>query len=192
VLGLTQRVGVDQERLGHGFLDVHDRPDLGGDLGLDVVALVEHERDARGRLQRVRLNHLVHDPEQLERIGRAHHEVVVGVETAVEVEAAETAGPQQQGHDELDVRTRGVVAGIHHHQRLGTQRLAVQQAGAPVGDVCGVKGRLEQLVLQQHPLARRQPRVDGRQGFGQAVLPGGYVVLAGIVGAVGEPQLEVG
>jgi hypothetical protein len=156
------------------------------------VALVEHERDARGGIKCVRLDHLMHDPEQLERIGGAHHQVVVGVEAAVEVEAAQAVGAQQQGHDELDVRARGVVAGVHHHQGPGTQRLAVQQAGAPVGDVSGVEGRLEQLVLKQHPLARRQPRVDGRQRLGQAVLPGPDVVLARVVGAVGEPQFEVG
>ena len=69
--------------------------------------------------QRAGLDHLVHDAEQLERVGRADHEVVVGVEPAVEVEAAQPARPQQQGHDELDVGARGVVPGVHHHRGPG-------------------------------------------------------------------------
>ena len=40
-------------------------------------------------LEGARLHDLVHDPEQLERIGRADHQVVVGVEARVEVEPAE-------------------------------------------------------------------------------------------------------
>ena len=46
-----------------------------------------------GRGERVGLDHLVQDAEQLERVGRADHQVVVGVEPAVEVEAAELAAP---------------------------------------------------------------------------------------------------
>jgi hypothetical protein len=74
---------------------------------------------------------------------------------------------------------------------LGPEGLAVQQAGAPVRDVGGVERRLEQLVLEQHPLVAAEPGVDGSEGLGQPVLPGPDVVLAGVVGAVGEPQLEV-
>ena len=55
---------------------------------------------------------LVHDAEQLERVGGADHQVVVGVEAAVEVEAAELARLEQQRDDELDVHARGVVAGV--------------------------------------------------------------------------------
>jgi len=51
-----------------------------------------HLRDADGRIQAARPHDLDHDPEQLERVGRAHHEVVVGVEAAVEVEAAQSPG----------------------------------------------------------------------------------------------------
>ena len=88
------------------------RPDLARDLRLDVVALVEHERDARARLERAALHALVHDPEQLEGVGRADHQVVVRVEARVEVEPAEPVQPQQRRDDELDVRARRVVAGV--------------------------------------------------------------------------------
>ncbi len=145
---------------------------------------------ARGA-ERVRLDHLVHDPEELERVGRAHHQVVVGVEAGVEVEAAQPPRLQQQRDDELDVHAGRVVPGVHHHHRPLAEGLAVQQAGAPVGHVGGVEGRLEQLVLEQHPLTGAEPLVDRRQRLRQPVLAGGDVVLARVVGAVGEPQLQV-
>src|SRR4051812_9071591 len=44
-LGRLQRLPVDQQRLRRRLLDVHHRADLAGDLGLDVVALVQHEVD---------------------------------------------------------------------------------------------------------------------------------------------------
>src|ERR1700730_7132453 len=74
-----------------------------------------------GRLARVEgggLDDLVHDAEQLERVGGADHQVVVGVEAAVEVEAAELARLEQQRDDELNVHARRVMAGIHHDLRL--------------------------------------------------------------------------
>ena len=186
-----QGVGVDEQRLGRRLLGVHHRTDLGGDLRLDVVALVQHERDPGRRIETATAAHLPHDPEQLERVGGPDHQVVVGVEPRVEVEAAELAEPQQHRHDELDVRARGVVAGVEHHQRLGSERGAVGVRGAPVGDVHRVEGRLEQLVLEQHPLIVPEPLVHLRQRLGEALLAGDDVVLAGVVGAVGEPQLQV-
>ncbi len=137
------------------------------------------------------LDDLVHDPEQLERVGGADHQVVVGVEAAVEVEAAELARLKQQRDDELDVHAGRVVPGVDDHLRLVAERLAVEQGGAPVGHVGRVEGRLEQLVLEQHPLAVAQPLVDGGERLGEPVLAGDDVVLARVVGAVGEPELEV-
>src|SRR3712207_7357221 len=43
----SQRLAVDEQRLGGGLLHVRHRADLAGDLRLDVVALVEHEVHAR-------------------------------------------------------------------------------------------------------------------------------------------------
>ena len=50
-----------------------------------------------------------------------------------------------------------------------------------------VYARLEQLVLQDQPLAGGQPLISGVQRLGQPALPGRDGVLAGVVGAVGEP-----
>ncbi len=62
---------------------------------------------------------------------------------------------------------------------------------APVGHVHRVEGGLEQLVLEQEALIVAEPCVDLGQCLGEAILTGDDVVLAGIVGAIGEPQLEV-
>jgi hypothetical protein len=74
---------------------------------------------------------------------------------------------------------------------FGPEREAVDQRGPPVGHVHRVERWLEELVLEHDPLVRPQPLVDGRERLGEAVLAGPDVVLARIVRAVGEPQLEV-
>ena len=63
----------------------------------------------------MRADQLVGDPEQLVRVDRADHQVVVAVLLVVEVEAAEPALREQDGHDLLDVDAHGVVAGVHAH-----------------------------------------------------------------------------
>ena len=155
------------------------------------MALVEHERDAGVLAQAVGADDLVHDPEQLERVGGADHEVVVGVEARVEVEPAEAIRPEQGRDDELDVRPRRVVAGVHDDLRLRPGRHAVDVRRPPVGHVHRVERRLEELVLEEHSLVRAQPCMDRRQRLGQPILAAADVVLAGIVGPVGEPQLQV-
>ena len=80
---------------------------------------------------------------------------------------------------------------VHDDGGLRAEGETVQQGGAPVRDVGGVERRLEQLVLQQHPLMRREPGVDHGKSLGEPVLAGPDVVLAGVVGAIGEPQLQV-
>ena len=137
LLGRRQGRAVDEQRLRRRLLDVHHAPDLAGDLRLDVVALVEHERDARPRAAARRaFTHLVHDPEQLERVGRADHQVVVGVEARVEVEAAQLAEPEQRRDDELDVRARRVVAGVDDDLAFGPSATqwtsAVPQSGTSI------------------------------------------------------------
>ena len=67
---------------------------------------------------------------------------------------------------------------------------AVHERRAPVGHVHRVEAGLEELVLEQHPHAVGQRRVDLAKRLGQAVLARRDVVLAGVVGAVGEPQAE--
>ena len=186
-----QGLGVHEQGLGGGLLHVHHRADLSGDLGFDVVALVEHERDLGVGGQGPAAHHLVHDAEELEGVGGADPQVVVGVEARVEVEGAEFPGAQQERDDELDVGVRGVVSGVHAHHGPLAQLQAVGVGGAPVGDVGGVEGGFEELVLQQDPLVLAQPVVELAQRSGETVLAGAQVVLAGVVGAVGEPELEV-
>ena len=63
----------------------------------------------------------------------------------------------------------------------GAQLQAVRVRHAPVGDVGGVEGGLEQLVLQQDPLVLAEPLVGLAQRGGQAVLPVAQVVLPRVV-----------
>ena len=125
---------------------------------------------------------LEQDPEQLERVGRADDEVVVGVEAGVEVEGAELPGPQQERDDELDVGARRVVAGVDAHLRPLAQLQAVRERRAPVGHVHRVERRLEQLVLEDQPLVARRaarrpsaaPRPAGPAGRGCCPGPGSW------------------
>ncbi len=155
------------------------------------MALVEHERDAGAIAQPAGSHDLVHDPEQLERVGRTDHEVVVGVEPGIEVEPSQPIGAQERRHDELDVGAGCVVAGVHDDLRLRPGGDALDVGGAPVRHVHRVERRLEELVLEQHPLIRSKPRVDGGERLGQPILASPDVVLARVVRPVREPQLQV-
>lgn len=84
-----------------------------------------------------------------------------------------------------------MVPGVDHDLRLRTELQAVGVGGAPVRHVGRVERRLEELVLQQHPLLVPEPLVDLGERLGQPVLPLTDVVLAGIVRTVREPQLQV-
>ena len=143
-------------------------------------------------LQRAVLRDLVHDPEQLEGVGRAGHQVVVRVEAGVEVEGPELSLAQQDRDDELDVHARRVVPGVDDHLGCRAELEGVRVRGAPVRHIGRVEGGLEQLVLQDHPLVRPETLVHRGERLGQAVLTRGHIVLAGVVGAVGEPELERG
>ena len=78
-----------------------------------------------------------------------------------------------------------------HDRCLRPELQAVRVRGTPVRHVRGVEGRLEQLVLQQHPLVVAEPVVDLLERGRQPVLPLLDVVLTRVVRAVGEPQLQV-
>ena len=152
------------------------------DLRLDVVGLVD------GQPRQPALRELEEDQEQLERVDRADDQVVVGVLAVVEVEAAEPALGVEQRDDLLDVHALGVVAEVDQHARAVAELLAGQQRGAPVGEVGGVERRLEELVLDQQLLVVGQLRVDLRERVVQPRAARAEVVLARVVGAVGEPQ----
>ncbi len=66
-LGLRQRVAVDEQRARRHLLHVEHRADLARDLRLDVVALVEHERDVAALVVAAAAHDLEQDAEQLER-----------------------------------------------------------------------------------------------------------------------------
>ena len=83
------------------------------------------------------------------------------------------------------------MTGVDDDRCLWAKGQAVDQGGAPVGHIHRVEGRLEQLVLEQKSLVIAEPGVDLGQCDGQALLPFQGVVLTGVVGAVGEPQLEI-
>ena len=61
----------------------------------------------------------------------------------------------------------------------------------PSPDIGVVESRLEELVLQHEALVITEARVDLLQGFVEAVLAPAQVGLAGVVGALGEPDLQV-
>ena len=185
-------VAVDEQRPGRHLLHVEHRADLAGDLRLDVVALVEHEADVAALVVAAAPHDLEQDAEQLERVGGADDQVVVGVEAGVEVERAEPAEPQQLHDDELDVRARRVVAGVEAHDRPLAERDAVHVGRAPVGHVGGVERRLEELVLEHQPLVRRR---GGRRPAASESARRSWrsrrSAWPGVVEAVGQPDLEV-
>ena len=155
------------------------------------MALVEHERDV-GVVEAAAADDLEEDAEQLERVGRADDEVVVGVEARVEVERAELAEAQQLHDDELDVRARRVVAGVEADHRAVAERGDLGVGGSPVRNVGVVERRLEELVLEHEALlAARGARRSRWSDSLQAVLAAAHVGLAGVVRALGEPDLQV-
>ena len=84
-----------------------------------------------------------------------------------------------------------VVPGVDDDHRLRAGGDALHVRGPPVGDVHRVERRLEELVLEDHPLVRPEPGVDRGERLGEPVLAGADAVLAGVVGPVREPQLQV-
>src|SRR5262249_19938621 len=95
VLRFREPRAIDEERLGIGRLNVPDRLDHRVDLPLDIVRLVDHQREVGG----FDAGDLVRDPEELERVDGADDEVVVRVLAVVEVEPAEQALREEHGDD---------------------------------------------------------------------------------------------
>ena len=154
------------------------------------MTLVEHESHSAFRLQSRSGDDLVHDPEELERIRGTYDEVVIGIEPAVEVEAAQLPGTEQEGHNELDIRAGSMVPGVDEDLCPLAEPDAMGEGGSPVGHVGAVEGRLEELVLEQHPHTCGQGHVHLTESFGQALLASGETVLTRVIGAVGKPQAQ--
>ena len=195
-LGLRggQLLGVHEQRLRVGGLDVHDRLNHRVDLSLDVVRLVDHEGHGCGPLCGRRIGagcrELAHDPEELEGVDGADHEVVVGVLAVVEVEPAEDPLREKERDDLLDIRSLGVVAGVHENLRLRTEAPADERGRSPVGQIGAVEGRLEKLVLDEQPHPGREGGVELLERVGQPRVARAEIVLARVVGAVGEPEAD--
>ena len=94
LLGRFEGGAVDQQGLGRRLLYVHYGTDLSLYFVFDVMALVQHEGDARPGLVRPYEDHFAQDAEQLVRVGSPHEQVVVGVKAAVEMEPAQAPEPQ--------------------------------------------------------------------------------------------------
>ena len=133
---------------------------------------------------------LAHDAEELERVDRAHDQVVVGVLAVVEVEAAEEPFGQEERDDLLDVRPLRMVPRVDQDLSLRAEAAADERCGAPIGKVRAVEAGLEELVLDQEPHIRRKQRVELLERCGQAPVPVAKVVLPGIVRPVGEPEAD--
>ena len=70
------------------------------------------------------IDDLVEDQEELQRVDRAGHQVVVGVLAVVEVEAAQLVLVEQDRDDVLDVDARGMVAQVDQHLGPWSEALA--------------------------------------------------------------------
>src|SRR3954452_3795577 len=178
---------VDQQRLRVSRLDVHRRLHHRVDLPLDVVRLVDHERDAPSCAG---ARYLAHDPEQLEGVDRADDQVVVRVLAVVEVEAAEQALGEQQSDDLLDVRPLRMVPGVDEHLRLLAQAAAGERGRSPVRQIRAVEAGLEELVLDEQPHARAQGGVDLLEPGEEPLMARAQVVLAGVVRSAREPEAD--
>ncbi len=153
------------------------------------MALVEHERHTGVLLEASVAIHLEDDSEQLERVSCSHNQVVIGIETGVEVERTEAAQPQELRDDEFDVGPRCVVSGVQTHMGFGPQSVDLDIGGSPVGNIGVVERWLEELVFEDQALILAQTLVDGTQRIVQPVLAGADIDLAGVVGSIGEPNL---
>ena len=147
LLCITQPLEVHQQRFGIRLLAIHHALHHRLELRFYVVALVDHVRDLR-RVARedgvVGSAHQFHEnAEQLERIGRADDQIVIGVAAGVEVKPAEPLFVQQVRDNRFDVDGLRVMPQVHQHLRFVAQGLAVRKRHAPVGQIGEVKARLE-------------------------------------------------
>ena len=140
-----------------------------GILGSTLWDWSSMKASARGRLQRARPDHPVDDPEQLERVGRAHHEVVIGVEAAVEVEVAEAEARSSMAT--MNPRElRGAGGRCLPPPWPGERARGSAAGGCPSRERRCCRTTAE-TVPSRHPLGFGEPGIDGRQGVGQPVLP---------------------
>jgi 4-amino-4-deoxy-L-arabinose transferase-like glycosyltransferase len=151
-LRFEEGAGRDKKGLEEELLRSDRGLNHGLDLRLEIMGLVDHVRDAAG-VDAVYLfgeGDLGEDPEDGIGVDAADREVVVGVLAVVEVESAEHALVEEEGHDVLDIGPGQMVAGVDQHLRPGARLLGESVRHSPVGDVGMVEGRLEGLVFDEH------------------------------------------
>ena len=162
------------------------------------MALVNHVHDLLGgiRLNLVaghfRADKLVVDQEQLEGVDRADDQIVVAVLAVIEMEAPQLALGQEQGDDVLDVGTLCMVAQVDQYLRLRSHLDRHEMCHAPIGQVSMIESRLVKLILDEHARVGRQRLVRGGKHLFHTPEAIHDVILAGIVGAVGQPDAEPG
>ena len=83
------------------------------------------------------------------------------------------------------------MARVEAHDGAVAERRNLRVGRTPVGNIRVIEGGLEELVFENEPLVLADAFVDPAQGIGQPVLPRADVVLSRIVGAVGEPDLQI-
>ncbi len=124
-LRLSERGAVDDERLRVGPRHLHRRLHEALDRVGDVVRLIEHIGGIEsGRPARPRVDELVENEKQTERVDGAGIEVVVAVFGIVEMEAGEAAGADQPGDDLLDIDVGRMMPEIDEAERFRPKSLA--------------------------------------------------------------------
>ncbi len=180
----AQRRAIDDQGPRVGLLDVDDAHHHRLDFRLDVVGLVDRQAWQWSSAA----DELAEHQEQLERVDRADDQIVVRVLAVVEMEAAETLLGREDRDDLLDVDALGVVAQVDEHAGALAEALADEQRRAPVGEVGGVERGLEELVLDEQLLLRRERGVGPLERVEHALTSLDQVVLARVVRPVREPQ----
>src|SRR6266566_1218576 len=117
LLQLSKPSLIDQRRLRINLLRRHDGLHHRLHLALQVVALVDHERNALTLLVTYTQN-FMKDPEHLVRIDRPQRQVVIGILPVVEMKSTQLSQPQQPRHNLFNVRPLIMMPRIHQHLRL--------------------------------------------------------------------------
>ena len=68
---------------------------------------------------------------------------------------------------------------------------ATAHTTSPVRHVRVIEGGFEKLVLQHQPLIGPDPLIDLSEAIRQPVLAAPDITLPGVIGAVGQPDLQV-
>ena len=104
------------------------------------------------------------------------------------MEAADLILIEQEGDDMLHVGALGVMAQIHQHLVPIPQLIGEGIGHAPIRQIRVVEGGFEHLVFDQQAHIGVHGVHGGLEGVHEPMLAGANVPLAGVIGAVGQPQ----